>query len=159
VAISCITVTRRYEDEQRIGHRTMLHSVANTGLFSPDSHTSQYDRTLLGQQQARLGPGHGWERGSSWWHLIRETLLTETPLSINAPDRINNLPDIQSQVDTRNTAIDAVGIKGIRHPVTILTGAGPLPTIATLSMTVGLARTRARICRASSSSSKCKRSR
>jgi len=60
---------------------------------------------------------------------------------MNAPDRINNLPDIQSQVDTRNTAIDAVGIKGIRHPVTILTGTGPLPTIATLSMTVGLAPT------------------
>jgi GTP cyclohydrolase IB len=60
---------------------------------------------------------------------------------MNAPDRINKLPDIQSQVDTRNTAIDAVGIKGIRHPVTILTGTGPLPTIATLSMTVGLAPT------------------
>jgi GTP cyclohydrolase FolE2 len=57
---------------------------------------------------------------------------------MNAPDRIN-LPDIQSQVDSRNTAIDAVGIKGVRHPMTILTGTGSLPTIATLSMTVGLA--------------------
>jgi GTP cyclohydrolase FolE2 len=56
---------------------------------------------------------------------------------MNAPDRIN-LPDIQSQIDTRNTAIEAVGIKGVRHPVTILSGTQLLPTIATLSMTVGL---------------------
>ena len=56
---------------------------------------------------------------------------------MNAPERIG-LPDIQSQLDSRNTCIDAVGIKGVRYPVTILTGGGPVPTIATLSMTVGL---------------------
>jgi GTP cyclohydrolase IB len=58
---------------------------------------------------------------------------------MNAPDRISNLPDIQSQVDSRKTAIDGVGIKRVRHPMAILTGTGSLPTIATLSMTVGLA--------------------
>ena len=57
---------------------------------------------------------------------------------MNAPERID-LPDIQSEVDSRNTAIDAVGIKGVRHPVSIRSGTGSLPTIATLSMTVGLA--------------------
>jgi GTP cyclohydrolase FolE2 len=57
---------------------------------------------------------------------------------MNAPQRID-LPDIQSQADSRNTAIDAVGIKGVRHPVSIRSRTGSRPTIATLSMTVGLA--------------------
>jgi GTP cyclohydrolase IB len=56
---------------------------------------------------------------------------------MNAPDRIP-LPDIQSQVDTRNIHIDAVGIKAVRHPMTISTKTGSLAAIATLSMTVGL---------------------
>ena len=56
---------------------------------------------------------------------------------MNAPERIG-LPDIQSQMDGRNTRIDAVGVKGVRYPVTILTGGGPVPTIATLSMAVSL---------------------
>jgi GTP cyclohydrolase IB len=59
----------------------------------------------------------------------------QTHKQMNAPDRIT-LPDIQSRLDTRNTAIDAVGIKEVRHPMMILTGTGSLPTIATLSMTV-----------------------
>jgi GTP cyclohydrolase I len=59
---------------------------------------------------------------------------------MNAPDRIN-LPDIQSEVDTRNTAIDEVGIKGVRHPVRIASATGSQATVATLSMTVGLAST------------------
>jgi GTP cyclohydrolase IB len=56
---------------------------------------------------------------------------------MNAPHRFT-LPDIQSQVDIRNIAIDGVGIKGVRYPITISVGTGSLPTIATLSMTVGL---------------------
>ena len=56
---------------------------------------------------------------------------------MNAPERID-LPDIQSQLDTRDIGIDAVGIKGARYPVTMLTGGRLVPTIATLSMTVGL---------------------
>lgn len=54
---------------------------------------------------------------------------------MNAPDRIS-LPDVQSQIDSRNIRINAVGIKDVRYPVTILTASGPLPTVATLSMTV-----------------------
>ena len=57
---------------------------------------------------------------------------------MNAPERIALLPDIQSQADSRDLRIDAVGIKGVRYPVIIRSGAGYLPTIAALSMTVGL---------------------
>jgi GTP cyclohydrolase FolE2 len=56
---------------------------------------------------------------------------------MNAPERID-LPDIQSQPDTRGIAIDAVGIKGIRYPVTVVAGERLLPTIGTFSMGVGL---------------------
>jgi GTP cyclohydrolase IB len=57
---------------------------------------------------------------------------------MNAPDRFLLLPDIQSQLDHRNLRIDAVGIKGVRYPMTIQGGKRALSTIATLSMTVGL---------------------
>ncbi|MGH8771740.1 MAG: GTP cyclohydrolase FolE2 [Burkholderiales bacterium] len=57
---------------------------------------------------------------------------------MNAPERIAFLPDIQSRVDNRDLRIDAVGIKGVRYPITIRTGERLVPTIAMLSMTVGL---------------------
>ena len=56
---------------------------------------------------------------------------------MNAPQRIG-LPDIQSAIDARSIAIDQVGIKDVRYPVTIVTGGGAVPTIATFSMTVAL---------------------
>ena len=56
---------------------------------------------------------------------------------MNAPERLD-LPDIQSRMDTRDLAIQAVGVKDLRHPVTIRSGAVTAPTIATLTMTVGL---------------------
>lgn len=56
---------------------------------------------------------------------------------MNLPERLL-LPDIQSQPDTRNTPIDAVGIRNARYPLTVISGGKPLPTVATLSMTVGL---------------------
>src|SRR5581483_2444607 len=49
-----------------------------------------------------------------------------------------SLPDIQAQPDGRNLAIDEVGVKDLRHPVTISSGGNEVPTIATLSMSVGL---------------------
>jgi GTP cyclohydrolase I len=58
---------------------------------------------------------------------------------MNAPERIALLPDIQSQADSRELAIEAVGVSGVRYPVTILSGTNRLPTIASWSMTVGLA--------------------
>lgn len=56
---------------------------------------------------------------------------------MNAPERIG-LPDIQSQVDSRDLAIDAVGVKDVRCPVTIMGAGGCVPTVATLTMTVSL---------------------
>jgi GTP cyclohydrolase IB len=56
---------------------------------------------------------------------------------VNAPERIL-LPDIQSQADLRGIAIDAVGVKGVRHPVTLVSNGWSVPTVAELSMTVGL---------------------
>ena len=56
---------------------------------------------------------------------------------MNAPERMV-FPDIQSQFDSRNIHIDAVGIKGVRYPVTISARGKPVPTIAALSLTVGL---------------------
>jgi GTP cyclohydrolase I len=56
---------------------------------------------------------------------------------MNAPDRMV-FPDMQSQFDHRNIHIDSVGVKGVRYPVTISARGKPVPTIATLSLTVGL---------------------
>jgi GTP cyclohydrolase IB len=57
---------------------------------------------------------------------------------MNAPERYAVLPDIQACADSRGLELDAVGVKGMRYPVTIQTRSGPLSTVATLSMTVGL---------------------
>ena len=59
---------------------------------------------------------------------------------MNAPQRIG-LPDIQALVDSRSVAIDEVGIKGVRYPMTVPGPAGPQPTVATFSMTVALPET------------------
>jgi len=56
---------------------------------------------------------------------------------MNAPERIF-FPDIQAQADSRNIHIDSVGIKGVRYPVTVIARGKPTPTIAELSLTVGL---------------------
>src|SRR6185369_9120321 len=58
---------------------------------------------------------------------------------MNAPEKIAFLPDIQSREDIRDLRIDAVGVKGVRYPVSVMAGDRVVPTIATLSMTVGLA--------------------
>src|SRR5262245_33478196 len=59
---------------------------------------------------------------------------------MNAPERID-LPDIQSREDARDIAIDAVGIRGLRYPVTVRSGHRHVATIATWSMSVALAAT------------------
>jgi MptA/FolE2 family GTP cyclohydrolase len=56
---------------------------------------------------------------------------------MNAPDRFM-LADIQAQPDHRDIKINGVGIKGVRYPVTLLSGGNVTPTVATFSMTVGL---------------------
>jgi GTP cyclohydrolase I len=56
---------------------------------------------------------------------------------MNAPEVVN-LPDIQARLDHRNVPINAVGIKGVRYPVTISSGGDCSPTVATFTMTVAL---------------------
>ena len=58
---------------------------------------------------------------------------------MNAPETATILPDVQSRADRRELRIDAVGVKGLRSPITIRDGAKLVPTVATFSMTVGLA--------------------
>ena len=63
---------------------------------------------------------------------------TRDPVSAKraAPDEI---PDIQATADTRRLAIDQVGIKSIRHPITVAEKGGGLQhTIATFNMYVSL---------------------
>jgi GTP cyclohydrolase FolE2 len=48
------------------------------------------------------------------------------------------LPDIQARPDPRGLALDAVGVKGLRHPLTVQGRHGRQPVVATLAMTVGL---------------------
>ena len=57
---------------------------------------------------------------------------------MNAPERFQSLPDVQSIVDTRRLPIQKVGVKAMRHPVTVATPSGPQPSVATVEMTVGL---------------------
>ena len=67
------------------------------------------------------------ERGSAAAH----------PMGMNAPESLF-LQDVQSRPDSRNLRIDAVGIKSLRYPATIQAGTGPVPTVASWSMTVTL---------------------
>ena len=49
------------------------------------------------------------------------------------------LPDIQSRADERDLPIDAVGVRGVRHPVTIRSGGRSAAAVADFSMSVALA--------------------
>ena len=56
---------------------------------------------------------------------------------MNAPEKIF-LPDVQSDADRRNLAIQRVGVKDITHPLTVMTARGPQPTVASVDMYVAL---------------------
>jgi GTP cyclohydrolase I len=57
---------------------------------------------------------------------------------MNARDT-NAIPDVQSSEDTRQIAINKVGIKSIRHPVKVLDKSGGIQhTVASFNMYVGL---------------------
>ena len=52
---------------------------------------------------------------------------------------LHSIPDVQGSADSRQIAIDKVGIKGIRHPVRIRERSGGVQhTIARFEMTVSL---------------------
>ena len=60
---------------------------------------------------------------------------------MNASDKLfsaHALPDVQSHADTRQLAIQRVGVKSLVHPVTVQTAKGPQPSVATVDMTVAL---------------------
>jgi GTP cyclohydrolase I len=56
---------------------------------------------------------------------------------MNAPDSLL-LPDVQSSADLRQLAIQQVGVRAIRHPMTVASPRGPQPSVASLDMFVGL---------------------
>lgn len=51
---------------------------------------------------------------------------------------LTNIPDVQSAVDTRRIAIQRVGVKGVRYPITVKTGAGAQPSVGQWNMYVHL---------------------
>jgi len=54
-------------------------------------------------------------------------------------DPVAAMPDVQSSADTRCLPIQRVGVRGVRHPMLIaVSGAAPLPTVATWELTVAL---------------------
>jgi len=59
---------------------------------------------------------------------------------MNAPEQFSSapLPDVQSQADKRAIEIQKVGIRGLRHPINVLTPDGIQSTVATVDMTVSL---------------------
>jgi GTP cyclohydrolase I len=48
------------------------------------------------------------------------------------------IPDVQSTPDTRRIAIQRVGVKGVRYPLTVRTASGMQPSVGTWNMTVHL---------------------
>jgi GTP cyclohydrolase I len=58
-------------------------------------------------------------------------------MSARGPLNLSAIPAVQSQIDYRNLRIDHVGVKGVPYPLTINSGGKPMPTIATLALTVG----------------------
>ncbi|MGE4338097.1 MAG: GTP cyclohydrolase, FolE2/MptA family, partial [Pigmentiphaga sp.] len=58
---------------------------------------------------------------------------------MNSPiDSILVMPDVQSSLDTRQIAIQRVGIRDVRQPMLVATPEGSLPTVATWTLTVAL---------------------
>jgi GTP cyclohydrolase IB len=51
---------------------------------------------------------------------------------------LHTIPDVQSTVDTRHLAIQRVGVKGVRYPITIKTASGVQPSVGTWNMDVQL---------------------
>jgi len=54
-----------------------------------------------------------------------------------------SIPDVQGREDHRNIAIDKVGVKGLRHPILVVSGSGdPRPSVANVDMFVDLPKER-----------------
>jgi GTP cyclohydrolase I len=57
---------------------------------------------------------------------------------MNTRDNDLTIPDVQSSVDTRHIAIQRVGVKGVRYPVTVRSAGKAQPTIGSWNMYVRL---------------------
>ena len=57
---------------------------------------------------------------------------------MNSRDLTLNIPDVQSTPDTRHIAIQRVGVKGVRYPLTVKTGGNAQATIGLWNMYVHL---------------------
>ncbi|HEY9279803.1 MAG TPA: GTP cyclohydrolase FolE2 [Eoetvoesiella sp.] len=57
---------------------------------------------------------------------------------MNMRENMLALPDIQSRIDRRGLSIEAVGIKDVRYPLVVRSAGRSMPTVALLTMTVGL---------------------
>lgn len=57
---------------------------------------------------------------------------------MNTRDPMTAIPDVQSTPDTRRISIQRVGVKGVRYPVAIKTGAGIQATVGSWNMYVHL---------------------
>jgi GTP cyclohydrolase I len=51
---------------------------------------------------------------------------------------LTTIPDVQSSLDTRRLAIQRVGVKGVRYPITVKTSSGAQPSVGTWNMYVHL---------------------
>ena len=49
-----------------------------------------------------------------------------------------SMPDVQSTLDERALAIEQVGIRGVRHPLTVRSKTGSFPSVGTFEMNVAL---------------------
>ena len=77
----------------------------------------------------------------------RRTAFPAFPTAMNAPEPLKSfsfdLPDVQGAADLRHLAIQRVGIKGVRHPLTVRNADGRLQqTVGTWSLDVHLPETR-----------------
>ena len=59
---------------------------------------------------------------------------------MNAPEQLKPsiLPDVQSEKDSRQIAIQKVGVRGIKYPIKIKSRNSTFPSVADIDMTVGL---------------------
>jgi GTP cyclohydrolase I len=53
--------------------------------------------------------------------------------------KANSLPDVQANKDERALPIERVGIRGLRHPITIRSAQGDFPSVGNFAMDVALA--------------------
>lgn len=72
--------------------------------------------------------------------LADPSVQIETEPISEKGERVNPMPDVQASRDTRNVAIDKVGVKNITYPITLKCPAtgGVQHTIASVNMYVGL---------------------